>query len=60
MPGQGKLLFFQKDILEIALNENVHLRNIAAITFTDKAAGELYKKISDEINERLKAKQNRN
>lgn len=52
--GSGKTFVLSKRYLEIALNENVHLRNIAAITFTDKAAGELYKKISDEINERLK------
>jgi len=51
--GSGKTFVLSKRYLEIAVNENVHLRNIAAITFTDKAAGELYKKISDEINERL-------
>src|SRR5512144_210957 len=52
--GSGKTFVLSKRYLEIALNENVNLRNIAAITFTDKAAGELYKKISEEINERLK------
>ncbi|MGE5797302.1 MAG: UvrD-helicase domain-containing protein, partial [Ignavibacteria bacterium] len=52
--GSGKTFVLSKRYLEIALNVNVNLRKIAAITFTDKAAGELYKKISDEINERLK------
>lgn len=56
--GSGKTFVLSKRYLEIALNENVNLRNIAAITFTDKAAGELYKKISDEINERLQLETN--
>ncbi|HVO73788.1 MAG TPA: UvrD-helicase domain-containing protein, partial [Ignavibacteriaceae bacterium] len=52
--GSGKTFVLSKRYLEIVLNENIHLRNIAAITFTDKAAGELYKKITEELNERIK------
>ncbi len=49
--GSGKTFVLSKRYLQIALNENISLRNIAAITFTDKAAGELYKKIANEIDE---------
>ncbi len=51
--GSGKTFVLSKRFLEIALNENISLRNIAAITFTDKAAGELYKKIADQIEEKI-------
>lgn len=53
--GSGKTFVLSKRYLEIALNENISLRNIAAITFTDKAAGELYKKIADQIEDRIKS-----
>ncbi len=51
--GSGKTFVLSKRYLDIALTENVPLRNIAAITFTDKAASELYKKIAKEIDENL-------
>ncbi len=51
--GSGKTFVLSKRYLEIAINENISLRNIAAITFTDKAAGELYKKIADQIEDRI-------
>jgi ATP-dependent helicase/nuclease subunit A len=51
--GSGKTFVLSKRYLEIALNENIQLRNIAAITFTDKAASELYKKIASEVEQRL-------
>jgi ATP-dependent helicase/nuclease subunit A len=51
--GSGKTFVLSKRFLEIALNEHLPLRNIAAITFTDKAAGELYQKIAREINTQL-------
>lgn len=51
--GSGKTFVLSKRFLEIAVNENVELRNIAAITFTDKAASELYKKIADQIEAKL-------
>ncbi|MGE5441198.1 MAG: UvrD-helicase domain-containing protein, partial [Bacteroidota bacterium] len=50
--GSGKTFVLSRRYVEIALNENVSLRNIVAITFTDKAAGELYKKISEEVQRR--------
>lgn len=52
--GSGKTFVLSKRYVEIASKEKIHLRNIAAITFTDKAAGELYKKIADEVDERHK------
>ena len=51
--GSGKTFVLSKRYLEIALNENISLRNIAAITFTDKAAGELYRKIAGEVDRKL-------
>jgi ATP-dependent helicase/nuclease subunit A len=51
--GSGKTFVLSKRYVEIALNENVSLRNLVAITFTEKAASELYKKISEEIELRL-------
>lgn len=51
--GSGKTFILAKRYIEIALHKNVNLRNIAAITFTDRAAGELYQKISKEVEERI-------
>lgn len=51
--GSGKTFVLTKRYLEIALKEDVSLREMAAITFTEKAASELYKKISDTITELL-------
>ena len=48
--GSGKTYVLAKRYLEIAVKADVPLSNIAAITFTEKAAGELYKKISEEID----------
>ncbi len=56
--GSGKTFVLAKRFVEIALKENIHLNKIAAITFTEKAAGELYVKISDEINERINIEEN--
>ncbi len=53
--GSGKTFVLSKRFVEIALNENISLRSIAAITFTDKAAGDLYKKIASEIDDRIEA-----
>ena len=58
--GSGKTFVLSKRFVEIALNESISLRNIAAITFTDKAAGDLYKKIALEIDNRIEAEQNQN
>jgi ATP-dependent helicase/nuclease subunit A len=49
--GSGKTFVVSKRFVEIAVRENIPLSKIVAITFTDKAASELYKKISDCIEE---------
>lgn len=51
--GSGKTFVLSQRYLAIALTENLDLRNIAAITFTDKAASALYKKIAGEVEKRL-------
>ena len=51
--GSGKTFVLSQRYLEIAITEEIPLRNIAAITFTDKAASELYKKIAGEVEYRL-------
>jgi len=51
--GSGKTFVLSKRFVEIALNEKISLRNIAAITFTEKAAGDLYKKIAKEIDQQI-------
>lgn len=51
--GSGKTFVLSKRFIEIALLPNVLLQNICAITFTEKAASELYKKISVEIDKRI-------
>jgi ATP-dependent helicase/nuclease subunit A len=56
--GSGKTFVLSKRYLRIAIEENIPLRNIAAITFTDKAAGELYKKIAVQIEENLLTSKN--
>lgn len=43
--GSGKTFVLARRYLNAALTPGVSLSNIAAITFTDKAAGELYNKI---------------
>ena len=57
--GSGKTFVLSKRYLEIALSQkHPNLRNIAAISFTDKAASELYKKIAGEIEGRLHTENN--
>lgn len=51
--GSGKTFVLSKRFVEIFLNEDVELSSIVAITFTDKAAGELNRKIANEVDERL-------
>ena len=48
--GSGKTSVLSNRYLQIAVEGNVSLQKIAAITFTDKAAGELYQRIANEIN----------
>lgn len=58
--GSGKTFVFAKRFVEIILSENVYLQNIIAITFTDKAAGELNRKIAREIEERMTYEKEKN
>lgn len=51
--GSGKTFVLSKRFVEIILSEGAELDSIVAITFTDKAAGELNKKIAKEIENRL-------
>ncbi len=51
--GSGKTFVLANRYVEIAINENIPLSKIVAITFTEKAAGELNKKIADEIENRI-------
>ena len=51
--GSGKTFVLARRYLSILLEEDISLNNIVAITFTDKAASELYKRIADEIETRL-------
>ncbi|MBI1933568.1 MAG: UvrD-helicase domain-containing protein [Ignavibacteriales bacterium] len=51
--GSGKTTVLSKRFVEILLQENVTLNNIVAITFTEKAASELYSKIANEINNKI-------
>ena len=53
--GSGKTFVLAKRYVDIALKEKISLRKIIAITFTDKAAGELNKKIAAEVDERLES-----
>jgi ATP-dependent helicase/nuclease subunit A len=53
--GSGKTFVLSKRYLQIAIDGNVPLQNIAAITFTDKAAGELYKRIAEEIENQIRS-----
>jgi ATP-dependent helicase/nuclease subunit A len=51
--GSGKTTILCKRYIDILLETGVHVKDIAAITFTDKAASELYDAITQEIADRL-------
>lgn len=51
--GSGKTFVLTQRFLEILINDDVPLSQVAAITFTEKAAAELYKKISSAIMQLL-------
>ncbi len=51
--GSGKTFVLARRFLSILLEENISLNNIVAITFTEKAASELYNRIADEIESRI-------
>ncbi len=51
--GSGKTFVLARKYLDALINYNLDISNIAAITFTEKAASELYLKISVLIDEKL-------
>lgn len=51
--GSGKTHVLVNRFVEIYLKEQVNINEIVAITFTDKAAGELKRKISNYVNEQI-------
>ncbi len=51
--GSGKTFVLANRFVEIFINEEIDLSSIVAITFTEKAAGELNKKIANQIDERI-------
>ncbi|MBK9098880.1 MAG: UvrD-helicase domain-containing protein [bacterium] len=48
--GSGKTFVLSQRFIEILLSTDTQLNQIAAITFTEKAAGELFKRISEELH----------
>ena len=56
--GSGKTFVLAKRFLSILIEENVDISSIVAITFTDKAAKELYKRIAKEIDLTIAKTQN--
>ena len=48
--GSGKTYVLIQRFLKIIIEQKISLRNIAAITYTDKAAAELYTKIAGELD----------
>jgi ATP-dependent helicase/nuclease subunit A len=51
--GSGKTFVLAQRFLEIILHSSTALNHVAAITFTEKASGELYKRISVELEKLL-------
>ncbi len=51
--GSGKTFILTRRFIETILNKRIGFKEIVAITFTEKAASELLKKISDAIDEKL-------
>ncbi len=58
--GSGKTFVLSQRFIKIFTEESISLRNIAAITFTDKAASELYKKIAVQIEDVIANSSNKN
>jgi len=52
--GSGKTTVLTNRFIEILIRENISINNIVAITFTEKAASELYSKIAKGFDERIK------
>ena len=56
--GSGKTFVLARKYLDALLSDDLEISSIAAITFTEKAASELYLKISILIEERVRASKN--
>lgn len=54
--GSGKTFVLARKYLSALIEENLEFSSIAAITFTDKAASELYSKITTLIDDKINAK----
>lgn len=53
--GSGKTFVLARKYLSALIEDNIDISNVAAITFTDKAASELYSKISHLLDDRIKS-----
>ena len=53
--GTGKTLILVERYLDILLNENIDIREILAITFTNKAAAEMLERAAEIVDERIKS-----
>lgn len=53
--GSGKTFVLARKYLSVLINDNIEVSNIAAITFTEKAASELYYKIALLIEDKIKS-----
>jgi ATP-dependent helicase/nuclease subunit A len=56
--GSGKTYVLIQRFLKILIEQKISLRNIAAITYTDKAAAELYTKIAKELDDLITKEEN--
>lgn len=53
--GSGKTLVLKKRYIKLLMHPDIFPAHIAAITFTEKAASELYTKIREELEETIQA-----
>jgi ATP-dependent helicase/nuclease subunit A len=52
--GSGKTFVFSKRFVKILIEKDIQLNQIIAITFTEKAASELYSRIAKELDEEIR------
>ncbi len=53
--GSGKTFVLARKYLSVLLKDDVEVTNVAAITFTEKAASELYSKIASLVDDKIKS-----